>query len=143
MLAGHKFEGWYIDGADDAYDFNTAVTSNLKLKAKWTRIYYTVTFDSNGGQFSEETSISVGSGETVSKPADPEKEGNTFDGWYIDGTGTAYNFSEPVNSNLTLVAKWTQTHFTVTFDPNEGQFSGATTVQVENGKKLTEPEEPT
>ena len=41
---------------------------------------YTVTFDSNGG--STVSSVQVESGEKITKPADPVKEGHTFNGWY-------------------------------------------------------------
>lgn len=33
---GYIFDGWYIDGADEKYDFNEEVTGNITLKAKWT-----------------------------------------------------------------------------------------------------------
>lgn len=83
-------------------------------------------------------------GSPVAKPTDPDYLGYRFDGWFVEGNeSVAYEFTTSVNSNLTLKAKWTRIYYTVTFDSNGGQFSGATTVQVENGKKLTEPEEPT
>ncbi|PAU67779.1 internalin [Bifidobacterium italicum] len=52
--------------------------------------------------------ISVVSGETVSAPDAPTREGYTFDGWYTakDG-GTKYDFSKPVTGDLTLYAHWT------------------------------------
>ena len=43
----------------------------------------------------------------VTKPADPTREGYTFDGWYRDAAyGTAYDFNAGVNQNMTLYAKW-------------------------------------
>ena len=42
---GYIFGGW--KNGDANYDFNTAVTSNLYLTAKWTPITYTVQFDKN------------------------------------------------------------------------------------------------
>ena len=67
---------------------------------------FTVAFDTNGG--SGNTVISVVSGETVSAPDAPTREGYTFDGWYTakDG-GTKYDFSKPVTGDLTLYAHWT------------------------------------
>ena len=50
------FLGWYSDeGLNNLYNFNTPVTSNLNLYAKWgapTPITYTITFNAseNGGQ---------------------------------------------------------------------------------------------
>ena len=44
---GYQFTGWYLD--DTKYDFNTAVTGNMTLTAKWTANSYTITFDTDGG----------------------------------------------------------------------------------------------
>lgn len=35
VKAGYTFAGWYADGASAAFDFNTAITSDLTLTAKW------------------------------------------------------------------------------------------------------------
>ena len=68
---------------------------------------YTVTFDSQGG--SKIDSIRVNRNETVSKPADPTREGYTFGGWYTDKECTqAYDFSAKVTQSFTLYAKWTE-----------------------------------
>ncbi|MCL2153201.1 MAG: S8 family serine peptidase [Oscillospiraceae bacterium] len=32
---GYLFEGWFIDGADEAYSYDRLVTGNLNLRAKW------------------------------------------------------------------------------------------------------------
>lgn len=65
---------------------------------------YTVTFDSNGGtpvppQVRPQGAAAV-------KPVDPTKPGLDFGGWYIGED--AYDFTQPVTANLTLMAKWTQ-----------------------------------
>ena len=66
---------------------------------------YMVTFDSNGG--SAVSSQKVEYGKTATKPADPTKTDNLFDGWYADSTlKTPYDFSTPVKSDFTLYAKW-------------------------------------
>ncbi len=38
VRAGYRFEGWFAQGAKQAYDFRTPVTSNLVLTAKWTKL---------------------------------------------------------------------------------------------------------
>ena len=44
---------------------------------------------------------------SVTKPADPTREGYTFGGWYTDEACTkAYDFATAVTSDLTLYAKW-------------------------------------
>ena len=62
----------------------------------------TITFDSDGG--SKVANQTVLTGESAQAPADPEKTGYIFKGWTLDGND--YNFSSPVNSNITLKAKW-------------------------------------
>ena len=64
---------------------------------------YTVTFDSNGG--TAVASQKVEDGKTVTSPANPTRDGFTFDGWYLNDV--KYDFSKKVTSNFTLVGKWT------------------------------------
>ena len=46
---------------------------------------------------------------SVTKPADPTREGYTFAGWYTDEACTeAYDFSAAVTADMTLYAKWTK-----------------------------------
>jgi uncharacterized repeat protein (TIGR02543 family) len=66
---------------------------------------FTVTFDSNGG--TPVPSQQVKRLDKVTKPADPTKNGNTFDGWYIGNEKwvfSGYNVTE----NITLTARWNQ-----------------------------------
>lgn len=58
-------------------------------------------------------------GETVSKPADPVREGYDFLYWERSGSGEngkAYDFNTPVTESLVLSAVWKQKTFTVTID---------------------------
>ena len=65
----------------------------------------------------------------VSEPENPTRSGHRFLGWYIKGTGTEYNFTLPVTSDLNLEARWSQiiytTYYTVTFDVNPPTGAGA------------------
>ncbi len=93
-----------------AYKFSTyAVAYQSSIQ------YYTVTFD-NG---TEKTTVKVKSGDKVSQPSDPAKDGYTFKGWYLKGaattgtsssknttTASAYNFDTPITKNITLIAGW-------------------------------------
>ena len=66
-----------------------------------------VKFDSQGG--SSVGNQTPASGSTVTKPADPTREGYTFGGWYTDAACTkAYDFATAVTSDMTLYAKWTK-----------------------------------
>jgi uncharacterized repeat protein (TIGR02543 family) len=48
--AGYNFDGWYKDAAfTEAFDFNTAITADVTIYAKWSLIpYYTVVEGANG-----------------------------------------------------------------------------------------------
>lgn len=103
-----------------------------------------VTFDSQGG--SAVASVRVKGGQRVSKPADPEKTGYRFGGWYYDGA--LYDFNAAVVEDMTLTAQWTkEDEAVVTFllnRPLTEQGSEAPAPQtVKIGEMLTEPAEPT
>ena len=119
-LKGYTFAFWYL-GEDEqnatAYDFNTPVTENITLTAKWNINKYTVAFNTDGGT-PVPPAQEVEYGLTATEPAAPEKTGYTFDGWYLGDE--KYDFSAAVEQNITLTAKWMQNTYTVTFDPNGG-----------------------
>ncbi len=100
---GYTFKEWQLNGK--TYDFNSAVTSDLKLIAYWinnTNVNYTVKFDSDGG--TAVSSQTIKSGEKVKEPANPTKNGYTFKEWQLNGT--KYNFNNAVISDITLKAVW-------------------------------------
>lgn len=103
---GHIFNGWYTVSGDK-FDFTTPITGDITLRAEWTDIYFTVTFNTNGGSAIAERRVKYG--DTVGEPSDPTKDDFEFGGWYSDITvSTPYDFSKPVKSNFTLYAKWTE-----------------------------------
>ena len=115
-LKGHTFAFWYL-GEDEenatAYDFNTPVTENITLTAKWNINKYTVTFDSYGGT-PVPPAQEVEYGLTATEPATaPTKTGYTFDGWYLGDE--KYDFSDAVEQNITLYANWEKNIYTVTY----------------------------
>ena len=64
-----------------------------------------VKFDTQGGSSVKDQTPASGS--TITKPADPTREGYTFAGWFTDEACTeAYDFSSPVTADVTLYAKW-------------------------------------
>lgn len=66
-----------------------------------------VKFDAQGGSATGDQTPASGS--TVTKPADPTRDGYTFAGWYTDEACTkAYDFSAAVTADMTLYAKWTK-----------------------------------
>ncbi len=99
-----------------------------------------VTFDSREG--TAVVPVVVPLGVTLVNPAPPTRTGYTFNGWYTEDTvATPYDFAAPVTGPLTLYAGWTADAYTVTWHENLPG-SGAPTVEVVNGQKLTALPEP-
>ena len=69
---------------------------------------YTVTFDTRGG--STVPSAMTAQNKTMVAPANPERAGFTFAGWYKDAACTqAWDFAKDVvTADMTLYAKWTK-----------------------------------
>jgi len=73
-----------------------------KTTAKAIQVYW-VSFDVNGGK-EEIKQQAVEEGKSATKPANPTREGYTFDGWYLNDK--AYDFNTKVTGSITLKAKW-------------------------------------
>lgn len=131
---GYDFAGWYH--GDVAYDFDTAVLADFTLVAHWTIKRYDITFDANGG--TAVAPANVEHGQTVATPDDPTREGYDFTGWTL--SDTAYDFSAPVTSEITLVAQWTIKHYTVIFLAADGTLLSTETV--DHGHAATPPTPP-
>lgn len=116
---GYVFRGWYTTAAcTTEFDFNTPITADTTLYAKWNETY-TVTFNV-GRHGTAPTAQTVENGGKATKPENPTAKGWRFDGWYTDERCTAgYDFDKAVTANTTLYAKWTQL-FTLTFETNGG-----------------------
>ena len=136
---GYYFTGWYSDGKLWNFDTDT-VEGNIKLVAGWKRITYRVTFDSQGGDVLVPEQL-IPSGDQVTEPAQPSREGHRFLGWYSDGQ--LWNFaSDPVIDNMVLTAAWEEiTTYTVSFNSNGGTAVPSQTVV--EGEMASFPANPT
>lgn len=113
-LKGYTFAFWYL-GEDEqnatAYDFNTPVTENITLTAKWTQNTYTVTFDPNGGNELAEAdkTKAVKIGEAYGELPTPTRKGYNFAGWYTEaeeGTVVTADTTVSAMTDHTLYAHW-------------------------------------
>ena len=104
-LAGYDAIGIYrADGVTmNPYMYSVEITG---CRA-WT-IQYSVTFDLNGQSGTAPEAQSIEEGGLVTKPADPEADGQFFRGWYKEAACTnAWDFAnDVVTANTTLYAKW-------------------------------------
>lgn len=120
--SGFMFDGWHTDASCTfIYNFNTPVTSDITLYAKWldnSKTYYTVTFDLNYKNAPASGTQSVVSGEKVAKPTQNPTfiatefiEKAEFVKWTTDKAGeNDYDFSTSISGNTTLYAQWKTTY---------------------------------
>ena len=110
--AGYQFKEWQVVSGGVTITNNkfTIGTEDVVVKAIFEEVpatTYTVTFETNGG--SAVVSQKVADGNKATKPADPTKDGYTFEGWYKDAALTvAFDFETAITADITLYAKWTQ-----------------------------------
>lgn len=130
----YRFDGWY--NGDTAYAFTEEVTADITLKAKWTQVIFTVTFNTDGGTGTYAAQKLEKDGSVTEPETDPTREGYRFDGWFKGSI--LFDFDEEtVSSDITLTAKWTKLH-TVSFNLNGGE--GAIENQtIVNDQKATAP----
>jgi len=157
-LGSDKFAGWSLlkDAAGTALFADRAPLSYLveagafdesdtvTLYAQWSSdpqtTKRTVTFDYADGETTP-MAVEVDYGVAVAKPADPTREGYTFDGWYYGRL--PYVFSTPVVASFTLTAHWKEVKvdpesYTVTFHYDQLAYGDEDVkVSVESGKTVT------
>ena len=74
---------------------------------------FIVRFDTGEGSAVADQAVDEG-GKAV-KPADPEREGYVFDGWFADADGTqSFDFDSAISSDVTVYAKWSKKEVPVT-----------------------------
>jgi uncharacterized repeat protein (TIGR02543 family) len=106
---------------------------------------YTITFDSRGGSALQP--ISGDEGSAVPKPADPEKTGCTFLGWFSAAEGgIPYAWPHTLTGDVTMYAHWQDgsepglSRFTITFDSRGG--SALQPISGDEGSAVPKPADP-
>ncbi|MFI3329369.1 MAG: InlB B-repeat-containing protein [bacterium] len=98
------FIGWEVHGT--IYNFDYPLNENQTLTAVWEEenpIYFTVTFDSDGGTNVNSQEIKQGELSYYSS-LKPQKDNYVFQYWSLDGK--EFNFDTPITEDITLVAIW-------------------------------------
>ena len=151
---GYVFKGWYDSSLATEFDFDTQISSNTTIYAKWEAEKLTITFNENGGTGTMAT-------QTLSYDSLPQnltanvfsKEGYNFTGWATSSTGARkYADRETISTSnwasvrtsetITLYAVWEIKKFTVTFiDALDSTTLSSQTVEY-NGT-ITTPSNPT
>ena len=110
----YNFTGWSPAAP------TTIPANNLVVQATWTLKEYTITFNSEGSLYHQET---IQYSKPIELPENPTRDGYRFDGWDLDGNGTADTVPStmPLN-NLTYTAIWTRV-YTIKFMSNGSTIS--------------------
>ena len=173
---GYTFAGWYWvsdlsvlteEQKDlDKVDFTQPVTKpHVTMYAQWVKNQdeINVLYAANGGQFADGNDTMQGVADSdgmMRQPAEPTREGYTFDGWYwhADYSGCTdeqkaadkVDFSQPVQSDVNIYAQWTknadQNEIDVLYAANGGQFATGETFQqglTDSDGMMRQPAEPT
>ena len=123
-FAGKHFAGWFVDDAfSQEYNFNSQVTKDLTLYAKWSDVEtYTVNFVTYDGDPYTPGNQTIESGKYASQPADPVHTGYTFEGWYTTNKyDTKFDFStQAITTNTTVYAKWSANTYSITYNLDGG-----------------------
>ena len=158
---GYTFAGWTYDSkGTDPVDFSKPVQGggdHVTFYAQWTKDkgadenVKAVLYFANGGVFFDGnvTLQGVTDGEGVARqPLAPTREGYTFAGWTYDRDGNdPVDFSKPVQGggdHVTFFAQWTknETPAVQTHKVNFYVDGSTTTVEVEDGKTVAQPSDP-
>ncbi|MBQ7559248.1 MAG: InlB B-repeat-containing protein [Synergistaceae bacterium] len=113
---GYTFNNWKDNDGNKTYNGGASVKNlttvngaTITLYAQWKVNQYTLTFNTDGG--TTINAITQDYGTSVTAPADPTKEGYTFNGWDKEIPSTM-----PAE-NLTFTALWTENEKTPDPDP--------------------------
>lgn len=114
---GYTFKGWFERDAENSFDFEQVITSDVDLFAKWTKNSYTVNYELN---CSDECTNSNADEFTVDGMplSDPEwNEKYRFLGWYADAEFKDEKTSIPsgLTENISLYAKWDTVSYDITY----------------------------
>ncbi|MCR5222360.1 MAG: InlB B-repeat-containing protein, partial [Lachnospiraceae bacterium] len=131
---GYTFNGWYtqlVGGEKITANTDVTITADQILYAQWSGVNKTVTLDPVDGTVSPETVTVTYAGKYMLPT--PEKEGNSFLGWFTEETGgTQVRTGDEARllTDITLYAHWKAGTYYAFYNPNGGELK-------EQGKNVT------
>ncbi len=129
---GYSFDGWFVGGVKFE-QIATGTTGDMTLVAKWSVVTYTVTLENTKGA-TDQTELSYTLFGGVKLPT-LSKTGYTFEGWYNENDERVTEIVTGTTGDMTLVAKWTATVYSITYDNvGENTHGNPTTYTAEDGE---------
>ena len=133
----NTFLGWYYeDGREFTFDelgtSTDSMSEMLTVYAKWSKNYYTLTYDKNTGD-GDMLPVRVDQGDEIEVLNSIfTKTGYSFNNWntILEGGGESFSEGDMLNpqtiarefqKNITLFAQWKPNIYTVEFNPNSAQ----------------------
>ena len=100
--ANEAITGWYTESAlTNRVDSVTLNGANVTLYPKVETGYW-ITYNADGGTYTAPAFVAPNT--NTAEPAEPTREGYTFQGWY--NGDNAFTFGTTLSGNVTLTAKW-------------------------------------
>lgn len=117
--SGYTFDGWYLKGTEEKYDFSLPIIADITLEARWTPTpatyavsYHAMVDGKKSTDIEVPASTTAQSGSTLQTPATPQYDpaDMTFVGWSTSGTEYSaltadYTVSAPVELWAVFVTK--------------------------------------
>ena len=142
--AGYEFAGWSGSGYTNVNTITISAgtrAENLSLTANWHIVNYSITYNTNSGDFetnaSHPSTYTIEEGFTVS---DPVKDGYDFQGWQsYSFDGIEKNLSRPAGTygNFELVAVWSGIEGEIIYNLNGGKVVGKNPDKYQTGDSFT------
>lgn len=135
---GFKFAGWIL-GEEDGKTIpvpETMPENDLKAYASWEIQSYKISYTIDGATTVKDAVF--GSDITLSAPADPEKEGHVFAGWFDKNGKNLFDYTTVPAQDVEFIAKWLR-------DGNVVYLVDGKTYEayeVREGEKIPVPENP-
>ncbi len=127
---GYKFVEWVDENGAAITIPDNMPAKNLTIIAKYEVESFTINFNTDGG--SAIAPITQNYGTAVKAPAEPTKEGYTFNGWSPELPATMPDLGE-TGASTEVTAQWTKNNYNVTYfvkNPATGAFDEITTATV-------------
>ena len=135
-----EFDGWTVNGEDKKVGDEITVTDNTIVTAKWKDSMVDVTFNGNGGGGSmDKETVKKGSTYKLPESKFTAPENQEFAGWEVNGKAKNVGDTITVNGNTTVIAKYKDIEYKVTFDGNSGTGS-MDSATVKKGEKYKLPD---